>query len=280
MSWVAVGAAAVAATVATVKIGKGIHDTNKAKKMEKALGKRPTYVPNKYEIPDAMLEAEKRSKFMALDTMFAGQKRAEEKIGQATATGIQALKETARTPSELLATTSAVVGNEQEQFANMGEIAAQDKARREQAVTAVLGQKAGFEDEKTRFEAAEKNKAFQWNVADPYLAAVQAIREKRKAGEQTTMSGINDMGGIGTSMASSGMFSGKSGQNKTNPPYQAPASTGTPSTLPYENQPMDWNKYYFNNPQSEAQILKTKAASGTLTESDKIRLKELMGAGH
>lgn len=184
--------AALAAIPALYKIGSGISDNAKAKKLE------TRYPRPKYEIPQAETDALNYAKMSALDVLLPGQKRLEERISANTANNIFALTQTATSPAGLQAGVAASIGNEQEMFGDLSVKAAENYQRKQENLVNQLERYGDFQDKK-----------WQTNIMDPYKNAMLMASKLREAGKKNTESGVSDMAGIAGMYVTGGYGKGK-----------------------------------------------------------------------
>ena len=168
--------APIAGTAELAKLGIGISQAIRASKMAKNTH-RPAY-----QIAPAQLEAVQNARNLATDTRLPGQSLMEQNIGAATAAGNRQIQETGTSTAERLGALSGLYTGQQQQFRDLGIQGAQQQTNDIQYLNQMLGGLAN-----------EQHSAWEWNKAQPYLAAVQAIQKLREGANKNIYGGIQGL---------------------------------------------------------------------------------------
>ena len=154
--------------------GKQLMD---AKKIE-SQNKRPTA-----EIAPSIEDLVGYSKGLTLSQDIPGGTIARDEIKAATAAGMRAASELG-SGAEAYGMLGNLVGREQNQFAELAKLTAQQVAGYQGDYMNALGQQAG-----------EENRVWDWNKAQPYLIAAQTARDLRDSGTRNINSGLKNLFG-------------------------------------------------------------------------------------
>lgn len=262
-------AAAIAAGAGAVyKIGEGISENVKAKRLSKT--PRPTYAP-----PTAAEDALNLAKIRAARTTLPGQAMMENKIGATAANTIGALKEVSPTNASLLAGVSAAGANQGEQVTNLSIEAARQKAINEATLVSQLGTFAGYQD-----------KAFEINKYQPYINAMNKAAQLQAAGKEKIYGGIKDVSGIASVLFGKPTdTNNKTGANmglgvNTTQASNASGLSETLGDVNYlkDNYGLNAGATFRANPaQYQIMEFERKELEGTLSPSETIQLKQLRG---
>lgn len=159
-----------------MKIGSGIIQKIKAKKLSKGL-KRPDY-----KVPASIREAVSNARIAAINPEFAGQQQIESKLSADTSSAIDRITEASSSGTEILNTISGLQGKETEARRDIGIAAEQSQVQDVSNLNQALAGQARFEDKASDLEMEEfKRKA-------------SAISALKGAGAKNIFSGL---GGIG-----------------------------------------------------------------------------------
>jgi len=206
-----IAAAALTLGPELMKIGSGISQKIKAKKLGKGL-KRP-----EYKVPGSIREAVSNARIAAINPEFAGQRALESKLSASTSAGISRMKEASSSGTEILNAVSALQGKETEGIRDIGIAAEQAQAQDMANLNQSLSNQARFED-----------KAFDINKMDPFKEQAAAAAALKEAGAKNIYSGISGIG-AGAQMLAGGGVPGSNGEGAAEglatPTSSAPTET-------------------------------------------------------
>ena len=155
----------------------GVSQLGKANKIE-AQNPRPTA-----EIAPSVNKLVNYSYGRTLRQDIPGGEIARGEIKGATAAGLRAASELG-SGSEAYGMLGELVGREQNQFADLARLTAQQTAGYEGQYMDTLTQKA-----------VEEQRVWEWNKAQPYLAAAEMARQLRESGTKNVYSGMANVFG-------------------------------------------------------------------------------------
>lgn len=150
-----------------MKAGTAAYQRHKAKKLEEQY-KRPDY-----EIPESLKSSLSEAQRMASGFKMPGQDIMESGIKESTAGGVERLKELAGGSAGVLGGVANLYGSEQKRMQDLNQFAAQSYTGRNAALRSELKTMAGAEQQK-----------WQFDKADPYLAAMRAASALKGASIQ------------------------------------------------------------------------------------------------
>lgn len=158
------------------------------KKMNRLLNKRPVYTINEEAAQNQNLA---RSAAFGRDRSIQMQ---EEQLEQSAANAVSEAKDVTSSTSGLLSTIAAIQ-------------AGQDVARRDLATTesAIKRDNLGTLMNANQAMIDEKDKAFDFNVNQPYQNKIQALRDRKKARSELAGSIIGGITSIGAAAATGGL---------------------------------------------------------------------------
>lgn len=211
-------AAGVAAASSLAQLGIGLSDRAKGRKQrEKA---QSFFEENKYAIPESAKAALGVAQRGAETFGLPGQDIAEAKLGESVASGIGAARRAARTPSEILASVTGMVGQQMEQQQNLALDAARNYQLQQQNLQGQLGRMAGFEEERWRS-----------NVLYPYQQQMTGAGQLAERGTAGLSAGISGLGqtaaGLGQYMGAQQGFQSRFPQQREIAPPMMTPRTGT-----------------------------------------------------
>jgi len=160
-----------------IKLGSGIAQKIKAKKLGKGL-KRP-----EYKVPGSVREAVSNARIAAINPEFAGQRAIESKLSASTSAGISRMKEATSSGTELLNTISGLQGQESAGIRDIGISAQQAQVQDMANLDRALSTQAGYED-----------KAFERNKMQPFEETAAAVAALKGAGAQNIYSAAAGLG--------------------------------------------------------------------------------------
>jgi hypothetical protein len=138
-----------------------------------------------------------------------GQAQIESNLRESTATGIQNVRETARTSAEALGATTDIVGKEIESLQQLEIEAARQKAKQELNAMQMYGQALGQ-------EAQYEQQEFMYNEYMPWKTRVAQAQAEYAGGQQTMQSGISDLVSGATQFGISEFTGGGNQVNQSN----------------------------------------------------------------
>ncbi len=215
-----------AAISAGTSIASLLSGRSKEKQAEKERKKaQSVFDANKYEIPESAMAALGVAKDLAGRTKLPGQDIIEERISATTGRGVQASREVAQTPSDVLGVLTDLYGTEQERGRDLGIAGAESFVANQRGFQGALNTMAGFEEERWRN-----------NILYPYQQQMTGAAQLEGAGRTQMSQGIQ---GLGETAA--GIFSVNSAEkgyqnqisgfrNAMNPAINAPQSNIDPLT--------------------------------------------------
>jgi hypothetical protein len=115
-----------------------------------------------------------------------GQQQIEANIRESAATGIQKVRETARSSTEALGATTDIIGRELEGIQQLEIEAARQKARQELNAMQMYGQALGG-------QAQYEQQEFMYNEYMPWQTQVAQAQAEYAGGQQTMVSGLSDV---------------------------------------------------------------------------------------
>jgi hypothetical protein len=171
---------AAAATIipAAMQIGKGIFDSGKANELSEI--DRPTR-----EVPQAFQEMIMRQRILAGQTKAPGADVLENRLLSAGASGVGDIKEMASSPSSGLSAISNLYGNI---MGSLGDLSVRNQEFSNDQIQNLLSSLPTL--------AGEQSKNFDFNEADPYLAAKRAEAAYRYSSDQNTFKGVQGVSNI------------------------------------------------------------------------------------
>lgn len=170
----AVLAALIAAVPAMAQIGMGVKQRNEAKKLA---SQSPEY-ETPQEVEDIMRSARKQAR----DRNLPGTDLIEQSIGSSTGRGAAAIKNTSGSSVDSLAAITALYGMEQDRKIDLGIESARNYNRNQDVMRDALALGAGYRD-----------KEFDFNAWQPWMAASAAASAMRGAGQQNMMRGATNL---------------------------------------------------------------------------------------
>jgi hypothetical protein len=178
-----IGAAAVAGVGSLIGIGTGAADKRRGRKQrEKA---QSFFEENKYAIPESAQAALKSAQIQAQTVSLPGQDIAEARLGESVSRGISQAKRVARTPSEVLASVTGLVGQQMQGEQNLALDAARNYQMQQQNLQGQLGRMAQLDDQK-----------WQYNVLYPYQQQMTGAAQLQDRGTAGINAGIQGLGQI------------------------------------------------------------------------------------
>ena len=177
-----IGAAIIGGVAGLAQLGMGIADKIKAAKKQKEA--QSFWEKNKYQIPESAKSQLALAERSAAGLRLPGQDIMEENIRTSTAQGVQDAKEAAMTGGDVLGMLSQVYSGQQNQFKQLGLEAAQNYQQRQQYLGSVLGQMAGYEQQK-----------WQYNSLYPYQQMLGQAEAYGNRGAQQINSGLGSIAG-------------------------------------------------------------------------------------
>jgi hypothetical protein len=148
---------------------------------------------NKYQIPEEAKAALGISQRQASGIALPGQDIAEGKLGQSTAQGIQAARQSATTPSQILASVTGLYGQQMANQQNLALQAAQNYQARQSQLQNQLQNMAQYENQK-----------WQYNILAPYQQQLNTAAQLQGMGAQQVNAGIGGIANVGAGLASVG----------------------------------------------------------------------------
>ena len=137
-----------------IKLGSGIAQKIKAKKLEKTL-KRP-----EYKVPASLREAVSNARIAAINPEFAGQQQLESRLSADTSAAIDQITQASTSGSEILNAISGLHGKEIEGRRDIGIAAEQSQVQDVSNLNRALAGQARYEDKASDIEMEEfKRKA-------------------------------------------------------------------------------------------------------------------------
>jgi hypothetical protein len=156
----------------------------------------------------------------ASQVQLPGQSLIEQQIGGATSKGMTAAKEATDSPAAILGQLAQLTGNEQDKYTDLGIAAAQNWTSNQDVLRNALSTMAG-----------EEKAQWQWDKANPYLAAMQTAAGLQKTGTENLIGGVTDIGNVAmqTDMNKQIMdlWKGIYGQDKDKPKPDTTTNTDT-----------------------------------------------------
>lgn len=146
---------------------------------------------NKYDIPESAMTALGVAKDLAGRTKLPGQDIIEERISATTGKGVQAAREVAQTPSDVLAVLTDLYGTEQERGRDLGIAGAESYIQNQRGFQDALNRMAGFEEQK-----------WKYNVLYPYQQQMTGAAQLEGVGRTQMSQGIQGLG-----QTAAGLFS-------------------------------------------------------------------------
>lgn len=191
-----IASAIIGGVAGLAQVGMGITDKIKAAKKQKEA--QSFWEKNKYQIPESAKSQLALAERSAAGLRLPGQDIMEENIRTSTAQGVQDAKEAAMSGGDVLGMLSQVYSGQQNQFKQLGLEAAQNYQQRQQYLGSVLGQMAGYEQQK-----------WQYNSLYPYQQMLGQAEAYGNRGAQQINSGLGSIAGA------AGMYmQGQSAQNQ------------------------------------------------------------------
>lgn len=169
--------AAIAATGSLANIGFGIADRIRAKKeYNKA---QSFFEQNKFDIPEAAKASLDIAQRQASSYRMPGQDIAEERLGQATASGVAQARRVGQSPSDVLAMLSNLYGSQMQGEQNLALQGAQQYQANQRNFQNALSQYGQLENEK-----------WKYNVLYPYQQMLGRSSQFQDRGTQELNSGF------------------------------------------------------------------------------------------
>ena len=191
-----IASAIIGGVAGLAQVGMGIADKIKAAKKQKEA--QSFWEKNKYQIPESAKSQLALAERSAAGLRLPGQDIMEENIRTSTAQGVQDAKEAAMSGGDVLGMLSQVYSGQQNQFKQLGLEAAQNYQQRQQYLGSVLGQMAGYEQQK-----------WKYNSLYPYQQMLGQAQDYGNMGAQQITSGIGTLGS-----AASTFMQGQSAQEQ------------------------------------------------------------------
>lgn len=171
--------ALIAAIPSLVQLGTSAYQGYKANQ----LGSRP-FQP--YKTPDPFMDYINNAQAMAASNQMPGQSRAEDNISSSQNNDIRASQETGQSPESMLGTLAALNANTNKGYADLETKAADFKYNNQQNLQQALVNFSG-----------QKDKEYDNNVKQPYMAAMAAASALRGASGINATNGINNLSTLG-----------------------------------------------------------------------------------
>ena len=194
----AIAAIVAAAIPAVVSIVQGAQQRKAAKRIA-AGNKRPTYTT-----PASATEALDRARNRPVYRRMPGQGYGEERLGEATASGVRATTELGSDPASILAAISSLFQNQQDNLTQYNIEASQSilnqEMSNEQNLQSLLLGNANYQD-----------RAFEMNQLVPYNQGAAAASALLGAGMQNQQRGLTSLSNIGVQAAGYNWGGGMSG---------------------------------------------------------------------
>lgn len=175
------------------KVGFGIHQANKASKLEDQEQPR-------YETPKEIYNAVEAARYLTNLEGMPGQSEYEAMIEENTAETYERASNLARTPSEALAVLQRSTARENDQLRELKVKGAEFKANAVRNLS-----------EANKTLAQYKDKEYQINELDPYLADMAAASALKGASINNIHSGISDISSLLSTMAYTQGMGGEGG---------------------------------------------------------------------
>jgi len=191
---------------------KGTYDSIKAGSERKRALKQ--YQENPYTTPQSQIQAVNKAATLAQGSKMAGQDIMESNLSAKVGEGIGAIKRTAQSPSQALASTVDLYRQQMQQQNQLDLQSAGDYRVRQQGYINALTTLAPYQD-----------KAFQYNQAFPVQARLNYAGGLQAAGQQEIASGIS---GIVNTYANQQYLKGFGGQTPPTVTGSAPQAQQAP----------------------------------------------------
>jgi hypothetical protein len=156
----------------------GVYQQLRAARLRKKAMER--YNANPYQIPESAIRSVNLAGRAAQGTQLPGQELIEENMAANTAEGINAIRSSASSPSQILASTIELYGQQQKNQQQLDLTAAQDYQRRQGAYAEAVKSLAPFEVEK-----------WKYRTLYPVQADLNAASGMSGAGQQNVSQGIS-----------------------------------------------------------------------------------------
>lgn len=203
--------ALLAAIPSLVQLGTGLYQNYKANQV----GSRQ-FQP--YKTPDPFMDYINNAQAMAASNQMPGQSRAEDNISASQNNDVRASQETGQSPESMLGTLAALNANTNKAYGDLETKAADFKYNNQQNLQQALVNYSG-----------QKDKEYDNNVKQPYMAAMAAASALRGA------SGINTTGAV-NNLATLGVLANKPKLNLNGLSGNFPPSVDPSTTNSTDNQ--------------------------------------------
>lgn len=185
-----------------IKLGQGISQRRKARKLEEQLKERFGEEGPISETPQAIQDATARSQALAGAQKAPGQAQAEMALRTSTGGAIGRARKAAPSASSLLSTIASVQGAEQRGMVALEGKAQQFRAAQEANVQRALAREGTYQDQN-----------FVRNQLQPYQTALGEVSALRGAGRTNITNAATGALGTAASFATAGGFGGNGGND-------------------------------------------------------------------
>ena len=210
MALVTLAALGISAGLGAYKAYQGRQQQKKAERIRRKAQARMD--ANPFQVPTEALSALSSAQALAGQTRLPGQDLIEQQLAGGTGAAIQATREAATTPQDIMGgATQAYQNLYINPLRDLGVSAAQRYDANQQNMQAQLNNVAQY-----------RNQEWQQNVQLPYQNAMQTSGQLASAGQQNLYSGISDIAGGVANYGLAGGFQGSANVANQNIPTQIP----------------------------------------------------------
>lgn len=181
-----VASSVIAAAPELYKLGTGIGQTTKAKRLAKY--DRPIY-----DVPQSFDEALGLTRTQAASPYLPGQELIEDRLRGVTGRGVEAVTQVAQDPASAVAAVGSIYADEMQGVRDIGVAAAEDFRGRQRDLATMLTQRGRYEDKK-----------FDINKMQLFEDAMAAARRLSETGQQNIFSGMSGLSEIAQSSMGGG----------------------------------------------------------------------------
>lgn len=187
--------AAVSAIPSLFKLGSGLFQSSKARKLANGLN-RPGYNPDQYQIPPEVQEYLNMTKNRIVDPRLPGQGLMEDKLSAITANAIPNITN----PNQI----SDIYGKQMDNQVNLDIAGAQNylgqTRQKESDVASALQYSKAAQDTKFAQDQSRYDKMFDYNQNQPFQDRSKAVQALTGAANQNIYGGLDDLSSLGSAI--------------------------------------------------------------------------------